>query len=242
MLFLIQKRKRTELNCIGKQVNSLYSHTVAVCFANMSMQMWACMGVQRSGRDEGVSSCSPLYWLSTESLPVLELSCGQQAGGACPSLFPTAGVTDTATPQATSAVPVRNFFKGNIEELFVIQCLYLFFQVSHYDHKNSFHQCLFLVSSFFFSNPHACATVIRCGENYYIVTGNGFCDSWWEIKQADKWTITGKRPYLFWKAMDQDINDHHLWTRCWMLKNLSSLSLEQKGIASLKGQARVSTI
>lgn len=52
-------------------------------------------------------------------------------------------------------------------------------------------------------------TIIRCCENYYTVTGNGFCDFWQEIKQSDKWSIRGKKNYFLWKTMDQGINHHH---------------------------------
>lgn len=65
--------------------------------------------------------------------------------------------------------------------------------------------------SSFLSDLNICATIIRYCENYYIVTGNGFYDFLWEIKQERQMNYyREKKPYLFYKAMDQDINDHHL--------------------------------
>lgn len=42
-------------------------------------------------------------------------------------------------------------------------------------------------------------TIIRRCENYYTVTGNGFCDFWQEIQQSDKRSIRGKKTVFFMK-------------------------------------------
>lgn len=53
-------------------------------------------------------------------------------------------------------------------------------------------------------------TIIRCCENYYTATGNGFCDFWQEIQQSDKWSVRGKELFFFnEKIMAQGINHHH---------------------------------
>lgn len=123
----------------------------------------------------------------------LDMLTALQALGTFLSLFPRAEVTDTLTPKPFLQ-SWNKFFREILKSLFVMQCFHFFSNFAILSVKKVPTTVCILP----FWPGYVCHNN-QIWENYYTVTGNGFCDSLWEIKQERQMNHYRKKSLIFSK-------------------------------------------